>query len=142
MNLILREKYKKGNVYVRWICSEFMITINEWTLCLAHSDRGCVIYSGLDLNSGEIYAITEWKVNTKDHCYNLKQVHSSEQEFTYLSKLKNYNLVRYLAMKYVHVKEEIIIYILQEFVLGNYFNLGIHEFLRKLGWTYLLLNYS
>ncbi|GLV39622.1 Gcn2 [Carabus blaptoides fortunei] len=89
--------------------------------CLSHSDRGCVIYSGLDLQTGDILAVTEWKVSTRDHCdinHSLKQVNSSEQEFTYLSKLRHSNLVRYLNMKYLQEKEQIIIYVLQEFVLG------------------------
>lgn len=88
----------------------------------AHSDRGCVIYSGLDLQTGDILAVTEWKVNICDHYdinHCLKQVNSSEQEFTYLSKLRHSNLVRYLNMKYIHEKEQIIIYVLQEFVLGT-----------------------
>lgn len=61
-------------------------------------------------------------MNTKEHFdikYYLKQVNSCEQEFTYLSKLRHYNLVRYLNMKHFQEKDQIVIYILQEFVLGE-----------------------
>lgn len=28
--------------------------------CIAHSDKGCIAYSGIDLESGQLYYITEW----------------------------------------------------------------------------------
>lgn len=90
--------------------------------CLSHCDSGCIIYSGLDMHSGELLALTEWKIDTKephDISHHQNKITSIEQEFIYLSKLRHVNLVKYLNMKCTQDKNQIIIYILQEFILGS-----------------------
>ncbi|XP_066996679.1 eIF-2-alpha kinase GCN2 [Anabrus simplex] len=102
--------------------------------CLGHSQRGCVVYSGMDMTTGELLAITEWSIKCKiplvkkvsfhdtepsDFANYMKQVSSIEQELNYLQKLRHPNLIHYLGMKYTQEKDNLIIYILQEFVCGT-----------------------
>lgn len=79
--------------------------------CLSHCENGCVIYSAIDLSSGELLFLVEWKF--KDILLKNK-ITSIEQEFVYLSKLRHVNLVKYFNMK----SEGFVVYILQEFIVG------------------------
>lgn len=98
--------------------------------CLGHSGKGSVVYAGVDMTTGELLAITEWTLKcnndlTENETTNLqhylKQIASLEQELNHLHKLHHVNLVHYLNMKYMQDNNNIIIYILQEFVVSlNY----------------------
>ncbi|XP_046628055.1 eIF-2-alpha kinase GCN2 [Neodiprion virginianus] len=99
--------------------------------CLGHSTKGSVVYVGLDTTSGELLAIAEWSLRCGtteslpetheatdlQHC--LKQIAVIEQELNHLNKLHHPNLVHYLHMKYIQDKESVVIYVLQEFVVGT-----------------------
>lgn len=88
----------------------------------AHCDRGFIIYSGLDLTTGDLYAIYEWKIDMSIHhelTHYQTKITSIEQEFIYLSKLKHINIVKYINMKSFYEKDHLILYILQEFILGS-----------------------
>ncbi|XP_012285402.1 eIF-2-alpha kinase GCN2 [Orussus abietinus] len=99
--------------------------------CLGHSTKGSVVYAGLDMTTGEILAITEWTLKcgsssdsrgtsgTTNLQHSMKQIASIEQELNHLYKLHHPNLVHYLNMKYFQDKSNILIYILQEFVIGT-----------------------
>ncbi|XP_051161013.1 eIF-2-alpha kinase GCN2 [Leptopilina boulardi] len=129
--------------------------------CLGHSTKGSIVFPGLDMTTGEILAITEWTFKYKmdnenntesmiDLQYNLKkQITTIEQELNHLCKLHHTNLVHYLNMKTIENDDSIVIYILQEFVVGTtcsyFFNdntpVGI-DMLRHLATGILLaLNY-
>ncbi|KAI4482571.1 hypothetical protein M0804_008424 [Polistes exclamans] len=99
--------------------------------CLGHSNKGSIVYAGLDMTSGELVVVTEWtlkygthkekqeKRDIADLQYAMKQISSLEQELNHLHKLHHPNLVHYLNMKYVQDNNNIVIYILQEFVVGT-----------------------
>ncbi|XP_015183399.1 PREDICTED: eukaryotic translation initiation factor 2-alpha kinase 4 isoform X2 [Polistes dominula] len=99
--------------------------------CLGHNNKGSTTYAGLDMTSGELVVVTEWtlkygthkekqeKRDITDLSYGMKQISSLEQELNHLHKLHHPNLVHYLNMKYVQDNNNIIIYILQEFVVGT-----------------------
>lgn len=104
--------------------------------CLGHSTKGSVVFAGLDMTTGELLAITEWtlkyarrKTDADDSANNfelsndlqqgLKQIATIEQELNHLCKLHHTNLVHYLNMKTMQDDDSIVIYILQEFVVGT-----------------------
>ncbi|XP_023245579.1 eIF-2-alpha kinase GCN2 [Copidosoma floridanum] len=98
--------------------------------CLGHSKRGgSICYAGVDCISGELLAVTEWtlKCATSGHDNSdvnnlqnlIKQIAGIEQELNHLYKLQHMNLVHFLNMKYLQDKDNIIVYILQEFVFGT-----------------------
>lgn len=100
--------------------------------CLGHSSKGSNVYAGVDKITGELLAITEWslkcgttcsneKINngTPDLQHSLKQIGSIEQELNHLQRLQHPNLVRYYNLKNIQVDDKIIIYIVQEFVVGT-----------------------
>lgn len=108
------------------------------------------MYAGLDTTTGELLAISEWsvkllpgqgqalspriqstakkKVESPTHAvvahYDLsmclKQIASIEQEMSFLMKLNHANLVHYVNMKYVQENDTLVVYLLQEFVLGKF----------------------
>ncbi|XP_070151406.1 eIF-2-alpha kinase GCN2 isoform X2 [Polyergus mexicanus] len=99
--------------------------------CLGHSAKGSVVYAGVDMTTGELLAITEWmlKCTVSNECdstqetidihHVMKQIASLEQELNHLYKLHHQNLVHYLNMKYLQNNNNVVIYILQEFVVGT-----------------------
>ncbi|XP_043791915.1 eIF-2-alpha kinase GCN2 isoform X2 [Apis laboriosa] len=88
---------------------------------LLHFDHN----KGVDMTTGELFAISEWilKMNNKIDENNIqhimKQVGSLEQEVNHLHKLHHPNLVHYLNMKYLQEEDDVLIYVLQEFVIGS-----------------------
>ena len=98
--------------------------------CLGHGTKGSVVFSGLDMTTGELLAVTEWKLkyalkekndrsenpNGLQNC--LKQITTIEQELNHLYKLHHTNLVHYLNMKCLQDQNCIVIYILQDFVVS------------------------
>ncbi|XP_046402509.1 eIF-2-alpha kinase GCN2 [Ischnura elegans] len=122
--------------------------------CLGHGQRGSVVYSAVDITTGELLAVVEWtmrcsrgatynsKVNNsvpkksptalsrneesvhQDMANYLKQITSIEQELNFLQKLSHPNLVHYINMKYIQEKDCLVILILEEFVIGT--NLALY----------------
>ncbi|CAD6209191.1 GSCOCG00003773001-RA-CDS [Cotesia congregata] len=99
--------------------------------CLGKSVKGSVVYDGVDIKAVEHLAVTEWTLkytpvdqkNSEADTLNLqqllKQVGSIEQELNHLKKLHHPNLVHYLDIKYSQTEDSIVVYILQEFVVGT-----------------------
>ncbi|XP_076173712.1 eukaryotic translation initiation factor 2 alpha kinase Gcn2 isoform X2 [Ptiloglossa arizonensis] len=93
--------------------------------CMGHSTKGSVVYAGVDMTTGELFAISEWtfKINNNIDENNMqhitKQIGSLEQEINHLHKLHHPNLVHYLNMKYLEDEDVALIYVLQEFVIGT-----------------------
>lgn len=97
--------------------------------CLGHSAKGSVVYAGVDKSTGELLAITEWTLKCAmanggcatqeaiDIHHAMKQIASLEQELNHLYKLHHPNLVHYLNMKYLQNNNNVMIYVLQEFVV-------------------------
>ncbi|XP_071450666.1 eIF-2-alpha kinase GCN2 isoform X2 [Hetaerina americana] len=122
--------------------------------CLGHGQRGSIVYSAVDITTGELLAVVEWtlrcskssvhqpKVNNshlkkspisyarndenlqQDMANYLKQITSIEQELNFLMKLNHPNLVHYINMKYIQEKDCLVILILEEFVIGT--NLALY----------------
>ena len=97
--------------------------------CLGHSTKGSIVYGGVDTTTGELLAVTEWTLKygtTSDNVdgepchlqHSMKQIGSIEQELNHLQKLHHPNLVHYLNMKYIQNDDNIVMYILQEFVVS------------------------
>ncbi|XP_076664602.1 eukaryotic translation initiation factor 2 alpha kinase Gcn2 isoform X4 [Andrena cerasifolii] len=90
--------------------------------CMGHSNKGSVVYAGVDMATGELFAISEWtlKVHNRFDDNSIqqitKQIGSLEQEVNHLNKLHHPNLVHYVNMKYLHDGDDMLIYVLQEFV--------------------------
>lgn len=91
---------------------------------LDHSDHHTV-FTGLDKNSGEVVALSEWIINSKNNSEVMsaqKHVSSIEQELNYLVKLKHQNLAHYLSIRHeIPNENKIIVEILRNFVIGNYY---------------------
>ncbi|KAH0562864.1 eIF-2-alpha kinase GCN2-like isoform X1 [Cotesia glomerata] len=99
--------------------------------CLGHSAKGSIIYAGVDMMTVEHLAVTEWLLRyaspgekkSESEVLNLqqlmKQVVIIEQELHHLQKLDHPNLAHYLNIKYLQNKDSIVVYILQEFVVGT-----------------------
>ncbi|XP_077285683.1 eukaryotic translation initiation factor 2 alpha kinase Gcn2 isoform X2 [Arctopsyche grandis] len=114
--------------------------------CLGHSERGCVVYGGLDAATGELLAVVEWIIELQSNPGNIsplkqrlkrgnspkhmlvsnydlstcmRQIASVEQELSFLMKLHHSNLVHYLNIKYTNENNTLMVYLLQEFVLGG-----------------------
>ncbi|XP_026672144.1 uncharacterized protein LOC108628228 [Ceratina calcarata] len=93
--------------------------------CMGHSPKGSVVYAGVDMTTGELFAISEWTLKINNSIeqssiqHIMKQVGSLEQEVNHLHKLHHPNLVHYLNMKYLQEEDNIFVYILQEFVIGT-----------------------
>lgn len=95
--------------------------------CLGHSAKGSVVYAGVDVTTGELLAVTEWTLKCTmtnestqeaiDIQHAMKQVAGLEQELNHLYKLHHPNLVHYLNIKYLQNNNNLVIYILQEFVV-------------------------
>ncbi|XP_076664601.1 eukaryotic translation initiation factor 2 alpha kinase Gcn2 isoform X3 [Andrena cerasifolii] len=92
---------------------------------MGHSNKGSVVYAGVDMATGELFAISEWtlKVHNRFDDNSIqqitKQIGSLEQEVNHLNKLHHPNLVHYVNMKYLHDGDDMLIYVLQEFVIGT-----------------------
>ncbi|XP_031826312.2 eukaryotic translation initiation factor 2 alpha kinase Gcn2 isoform X1 [Nomia melanderi] len=93
--------------------------------CMGHSTKGSVVYAGVDMISGELFAISEWtfkknnNIDENNMQHITKQIGSLEQEINHLYKLHHPNLVHYLNMKYLQNEDETLLYVLQEFVIGT-----------------------
>ncbi|XP_076234696.1 eukaryotic translation initiation factor 2 alpha kinase Gcn2 [Calliopsis andreniformis] len=93
--------------------------------CMGHSNKGSVVYAGVDMTTGDLFAIHEWtlKINSGSDENSIqqiaKQIGSLEQEIHHLSKLHHSNLVHYMNMKYLQDEDSVVIYVLQEFVIGT-----------------------
>ena len=93
---------------------------------MGHSNKGSVVYAGVDMATGELFAINEWTLKVHNRFGDnsiqqiTKQIGSLEQEVNHLNKLHHPNLVHYVNMKYLHDGDDMLIYVLQEFVVSTY----------------------
>uniref|UniRef100_A0A336LN81 non-specific serine/threonine protein kinase n=1 Tax=Culicoides sonorensis TaxID=179676 RepID=A0A336LN81_CULSO len=91
--------------------------------CIAHSDKGCIAYSGIDLESGQLFYITEWFIkystiesrgkNTAD------VVEFLERETKSLSEMRHKNIISYNFIQIVQKKDGLLIYLVQDFIFGS-----------------------
>lgn len=107
----------------------------------------------MDVATGELLAMSEWIIDFNTNYKNnqvkavlnkrgespkhsstirydqvscMKQIANIEQELNFLTKLHHSNLVHYINMKYVNENDNIIVYLLQEFIIGSHFTYSFH----------------
>lgn len=104
--------------------------------CLGHSDSGCIHFSGVDLDSGELCFLTEFTIpisvleatsKTVDEV--IKDI---ERQISSLSAISHKNLVAYKCVQCFKKKENLLVYLCQEFIQGNsvyciYNSLGLNS---------------
>lgn len=117
--------------------------------CLGHSQRGCVAYSGIDLETGQLLYITEWNiryeklefkclsncvrtsVDGKCHGHSIDDLlQSLEKQAAKLVQLRHKNIVSYECIQYQKKKEGIVLYLVQDFLLGA----SVASISGSLGW--------
>lgn len=120
--------------------------------CLGHSQKGCVAYSGVDLETGQLLYVTEWMIKYDEldrlcqaNCSGGKngsgdgrcQLHYVDEVISYiekqvhlLSQLRHKNLINYECCLCLKKKDGILVYLVQDFVLGT----SVHSISATLGW--------
>ncbi|XP_036323634.1 eIF-2-alpha kinase GCN2 [Rhagoletis pomonella] len=120
--------------------------------CLGHSQKGCVAYTGIDLDTGQLLYLTEWtikytqleqKCGNGGHCswlatepkcngnHRVDDVISSiEKQVATLSQLHHKNLIQYECVLCIKRKEGLIVYLVQDFLLGT----SVLNISSSLGW--------
>lgn len=122
--------------------------------CLGHSQKGCIAYTGIDMDTGQLLYITEWNVKysqIEQHCGNGggkcfwhttteprcsgnhrvdDVIATIEKQVLMLSQLHHKNLIQYECVLCIKKKEGLLIYLVQDFVLGP----SIFSISSSLGW--------
>lgn len=115
--------------------------------CLGHSKNGCVTYSGMDSETGQLLYITEWTIKYTQleakctiNCqyksgkcgHSIDDITQSiEKEVNQLTQLRHKNLITYECVLCMKKREGIFIYLAQDFVQGS--NVG--SISNSLGWS-------
>lgn len=91
--------------------------------CLGHSQKGCVTFSGIDLGTGQLLYVTEWNLKyvhlESNRAHTVDDIlHSIERQFAHLSQLRHKNLITYECLLTMKKKEHVVMYVVQDFVLG------------------------
>uniref|UniRef100_W8B1Y4 non-specific serine/threonine protein kinase n=1 Tax=Ceratitis capitata TaxID=7213 RepID=W8B1Y4_CERCA len=120
--------------------------------CLGHSQKGFIAYTGIDLDSGQLLYVTEWtikylqldkKCGIGGHCYWVSTesrcngnhrvdvvISSIEKQVASLAQLQHKNLVQYECVLCKKGKEGLIVYLVQDFVLGT----SLSNITTTIGW--------
>lgn len=115
---------------------------------IGHSQNGCISYSGIDSEKGQLLYITEWffkysqleskcTINCKNDLnkcggHSIDEIITGiEMEIMHLSQIRHKNLVTYEGVSCLRRKEGVIIYLLQEFVHGT----SVNCITNALGWS-------
>lgn len=117
--------------------------------CLGHSPKGCIAYTGLDVDNGQLLFITEWNikyaqleqrcagscfwsVETKCNGHKVEEMCSAiEKQVAQLSQLSHKNLIPYECVLCMKRKEGVQVYLAQDFVLGT----SVFNISTNLGWS-------
>lgn len=103
--------------------------------CLGHSQKGCVTYSGIDLGTGQLLYVTEWNIKyvhleaKSGHSVD-DILHNIERQFAQLSQFRHKNLITYECLLTMKKKEHVVMYVVQDFVLGA----SVCSISSSLGW--------
>ncbi|XP_055902335.1 eIF-2-alpha kinase GCN2 [Eupeodes corollae] len=116
--------------------------------CLGHSPKGCIAYTGLDVDNGQLLFITEWNikysqleqrctgscfwgVETKCGGHKIDEMCLAiEKQVAQLSQLNHKNLIPYECVLCMKRKEGVQVYLAQDFVLGT----SVFNISSSLGW--------
>ncbi|XP_068157751.1 eIF-2-alpha kinase GCN2 [Drosophila tropicalis] len=121
--------------------------------CLGHSQRGCIAYTAIDIHSGQLLYVTEWNIkysqleqacgNGMGKCHWSSEsskclgnhrvddlIASIEKQVTMLAQLQHKNLIPYECVLCIKRKEGLLIYLVQDFLLGT----SVFSISSSLGW--------
>lgn len=116
--------------------------------CLGHSAKGCIAFSGIDLESGQLLYLTEWHIkytqieskcfasckrNNESKCndHSVDEIISNiEKQVSNLSQVRHKNLINYECVLCLKKKDGIIVYLVQDFVFGP----SVCSISSQLGW--------
>lgn len=125
------------------------MTINV-ILPSGHSQNGSIAYSGIDFETGRLLYLTEWNIkyaqfeskctinckNEPSRCngHTLDEIITSiEREVMYFSQqIQHKNLINYEAVSCLRRKEGVVIWLVQDFVLGT----SVNSVSNSMGWSY------
>uniref|UniRef100_A0A1A9WUU8 Protein kinase domain-containing protein n=1 Tax=Glossina brevipalpis TaxID=37001 RepID=A0A1A9WUU8_9MUSC len=119
----------------------------------ADNQKGCIAYTGVDMDSGQLLYIIQWNIKCsqiEQHCSNgggkclrLSSEHkcsgnhrvddviaSIEKQVTALSQLHNKNLIQYESVHCIKRIEGLGVYLVQDFILGT----SVFSISSSLGW--------
>lgn len=104
--------------------------------CLGHSQRGCITYAGIDVQTGQLVYLTEWNVDLNEDGKTIsgktadEVVADIEKQVTYLTPLKHKNLISYEGVVCKVGNDAIDIFLVQDFILGT----SLFTITGSLGW--------
>ncbi|XP_075148275.1 eukaryotic translation initiation factor 2 alpha kinase Gcn2 [Haematobia irritans] len=117
--------------------------------CLGHSQKGCIAYTGIDIDTGQLVYITEWNIkyaHIEQHCagkciftsetkcpggHRVDDVIASiEKQISTLAQLHHKNLIQYECVLCIKRKEGLLVYLVQDFVFGT----SVFSISSALGW--------
>ncbi|XP_043655255.1 eIF-2-alpha kinase GCN2 [Drosophila teissieri] len=119
--------------------------------CVGHSQRGCIAYTGIDMHCGQLLYITEWNIkysqleqpcigggkchwSSESKCMGNHRVDevmaSIEKQVSTLAQLQHKNLVSYECVLCIKRKEGLLVYLVQDFLLGT----SVFSISSSLGW--------
>ncbi|XP_053680519.1 eIF-2-alpha kinase GCN2 [Anopheles nili] len=109
--------------------------------CLGHSQRGCITYSGIDQQTGELVYLTEWTLHFDDDCSSENKtirgrpvelvVSDMERMLEGLTTLKHKHLIAYEGVLCRVGKDALALFVAQEFILGT----SLFGISGSLGWS-------
>ncbi|XP_062562568.1 eIF-2-alpha kinase GCN2 [Armigeres subalbatus] len=105
--------------------------------CLGHSQRGCVAYSGIDVQTGQLLYVTEWNIDLDKEGKTItgqtsdEVVNELERQMSSLTNLRHKNLISYEGMYCKVGKECIDVFVAQDFILGT----SVFTVSGSLGWS-------
>ncbi|XP_055375008.1 eIF-2-alpha kinase GCN2 [Condylostylus longicornis] len=116
--------------------------------CLGHSQNGYVAFSGVDIDTGKLFYITEWHIkysqieakcqlncfwssDSKCNGHNVTDfINCVEKHVRVLSQMHHNNIAAYERVLCSNHKECVIINLVQDFVLGN----NVRNITNSIGW--------
>ncbi|XP_053685295.1 eIF-2-alpha kinase GCN2 isoform X2 [Sabethes cyaneus] len=105
--------------------------------CLGHSQDGCVAYSGIDIQTGQLLYLTEWKVDLNEDG-NIASGKTPDEFVAGIEKLaaglvplKHKNIISYEGVVCKIGNDSIDIFVAQDFILGT----SVFALTGALGWS-------
>ncbi|XP_058833033.1 eIF-2-alpha kinase GCN2-like [Topomyia yanbarensis] len=105
--------------------------------CLGHSQRGCVAYSGIDVQTGQLVYLTEWNIEFNEDGKTVSGrtaeeiVADIEKQVAGLVSLRHKNLISYDGVLCKVGNGGIDIFLVQDFILGT----SLFTISGSLGWS-------
>ncbi|XP_055535172.1 eIF-2-alpha kinase GCN2 [Wyeomyia smithii] len=104
--------------------------------CLGHSQRGCIAYSGIDAQTGQLLYLTEWNIDFNEDGKTVcgksadEIVAEIEKQVACLTPLKHKNIISYEGVICKVGNDAIDVFLVQDFILGT----SLFTITGSLGW--------